>query len=167
MQNEIKDEIDIVEFFSCIFLYKKHVFLFTSVIVISVLVVSLFLPKYYLSEASFFVNSSKGAVPGSLGAYSALLGSMDSEVENRIEEVIKSRSMETVLTEAAVPFFPACHNLDEVKKELNFKKNFKFKKTAKSLFTIKFESQNPELSVLIVQDCLKQIYVFNEKLGLS
>lgn len=166
MQSEANNEMDLVELFSLVFSYKKILFIVTVIVMASVFGISYFLPKSYTAQASFFVNQSGGAMSGSLGVYSSLLGG-DSELENRLEEVINSWSMQAVLLKKARPFFGKQDSLDEIKKQINFKGNFKLKKTPKSLFVLKFESKNPQLSFEVLQECLSQIHVFNEKLELS
>lgn len=160
------DEIDFIGFAKLLFLYKRFVFLLTAFVTILVFVVSTYLPKTYSVRASFFVNQNKQSLSGSLGAYSSFLDS-DSEIENRIEEVIKSRSMELVLIEKVKPFFPSSYDDSHIQKALNLKDRFTIEKTVQSLYCIEFESKNPKLSFFVVDEILKQVFVFNEKLVLS
>lgn len=161
------DELTIFELFKLIFRYKFFVFFFTTFIVVVVFFVTLYLPKTYKVDASFFVNQSKQSPAGSLGMYSSLLGGGDTDVENRIQEVIKSRSMEKNLIRQARPFFPETYSERRIQKELNMKKNFQLTKTAQSLYRLEFESHNQDLSLFVVDEVLKQIFLFNEKLALS
>lgn len=151
---------------------NKYIIIGSSIIGgILMFLINFSLPSLYISEASFFHRSDTPMKNGSFGSYSSLLGGLDNGLENQIEEIIKSKSLETILINNVENDFPNYFNkdllLEEKKGQLNLKKRLKIYKNKRSLFNIEFMSTDPEVSFFVLETILKQINIFNKKLELS
>ena len=164
------EEINITELFFTLWHNKFTIIKFGLVGAISMFILNFFLPKVYLSEASFFLKADNLS-SNSLGSYSSLLGDMNSALENQIEEIIKSKSMEFFLvqeTEKTFPdFFEPDSSIGGKIGQLKLEKKLSISKNKRSLLTLQYSANSPELCFFIVNKVLTQINVFNELLELS
>ncbi|NWF66323.1 MAG: hypothetical protein HXX81_02530 [Campylobacterales bacterium] len=69
-----EDEIDLKELFNTILKYKKHIFLFTTVVTIITLMYILSIPNVYKSEVTLSPQQEKSPSLGGLGALAGMAG---------------------------------------------------------------------------------------------
>jgi len=167
-QHNFDDEITIYDIFFIVKSNIKLIIFVTLSVMLITFGVNLFLPKTYKVSSSFFANSNSISANSAIQQYTALIGvGKEGNLEDKVEEVIRSESMELILSEKLKSFFPSDWDLIKIRRELNFEKKFRLVLTPKSLFILSYESTDPMLSYMVIKHCLDQVNQFNKRLKLS
>ena len=87
IDNEIDDKIDLVELFVQLFSKRRLIATITFFFVVLAILLAVLKPKYYETNAQFFLNGSNSA---SLGQYASILGAQQNDTASIMQAYFKS-----------------------------------------------------------------------------
>ena len=183
MHNQIDDdEIDLVDLFRLLWSKKNAIIMVTTIFVILAGIYSIFSPKEYKAEASFFITSSNKP-SGSLMGYASILGiNTPSDIESLIKNILDSYSIKATIATTFKEYFKEDIQKNILRKtlknepayiesfvigQLNLHKNFSFSVTKSNLFELTYSSTDKTLTKKVLDAYITQIVQYNKSLELS
>ena len=181
----IEDAIDFVSLLSALWKLKKSLIIGAGSGMLVAVIVTFFMPKGYVSTATFFISSGQSS-SSPLGQYASFFGgSVQGNTSSLIETVLKSHSMQVAIAsdfkdrykfelemlKINSEFTP--DQVDRIKSnyvisKLKLGKKFNYVIDPKTgLFRLSYSSLDPKLCQLVLQSCLQQILNYNQGLNIS